>query len=348
MSETEKLTLRRADNQDRDALRRFAKEIWPGRREDVLERRWWWLTVPKQCLIAVSASGDIAAMAGDRQCRVAADGDVKRATDICDWYVSPRYAGQGLGRALVAELMEQYDLLFTISISDDAVAGFTRLGWSVPSSVSMSLSPVPALSRGIAAILARRTGDRFRLEEDDLSAPAIGTEFDDLWQRALPAGTLAMVRDSRELRWRLAVVPGRRYRSFRCYASGVLVGYMLARVIPRGTLPQLRGLPTGVIADFLVDGATRDAFVALLEPTLRWLVSQGAGVVVTMTTDPRFAHVLAQTGFLSPETLIVGRALRRLGTRSSTVFPGDRVRAARWYLTLADSDLDFTLGADAD
>src|SRR2546428_6121367 len=152
--------------------------------------------MPKQSLVAVSNSGDVAAIVGERQCRVDADGRTLRATDICDWYVSPRFAGRGLGRTLVAQLMAQYDLLFTISISDAAVAGFTRLGWSAPSSVAMSLAPVAAVSRRIAAVLARPERDRFRVVDDDLTAASVGTELDDLWPRAVPIGTLAMVRDS--------------------------------------------------------------------------------------------------------------------------------------------------------
>jgi len=171
------------------------------------------------------------------------------------------------------------------------------------------------------------------------AAPHAGVEIEDverfpdevaaLFERVVPEHRAIAVRDARQLDWRFALHPERRYRIGLSRAHGELRGYA---VFAKGGFD---GDPeAGLVCDWLVPPGERDAARALFA----WLAREGerAGVerLVAVVPDTASDWIAFQdAGFRVAPTryTIVGR-------RS---LPGYDMRwmHRHWYYTLGDTDL---------
>jgi hypothetical protein len=157
-----------------------------------------------------------------------------------------------------------------------------------------------------------------------------GTGFDDLWRRASDSHPNCLVRDSAFLSWRFGRMPGRNHVVLGATRGGTLVGYAVLRPIEengsltirvvdifthQGEAGVFRSLIRAVIAEARARGATRVAMLELFQPVLRRELALALFFVGRWTVS------------------ISGRCL---GCPQDEFYD-----TRRWWITYADSDLDF-------
>jgi hypothetical protein len=178
------------------------------------------------------------------------------------------------------------------------------------------------------------------LEQEDISAVEIG-EFDDrfnaFWEKVCEGHPLIMVRDRAFLTWRFVECPNRRYATFAAEREGTLAGYVVVRTQDKGAYRL------GHIIDFLVRRDDEETLGHLVATAMRRLKNRGVDIVSCT---------------ISPSARMPNRVLRRCGFLYGK--PGDHVvnsygsmrqdirEAKEWFVTRADSDVDFALGEDGE
>lgn len=336
---------RRPRRGDEAELSSFSSLIWPTAPRNKLAGRWWW-NGPKepQCLLAEHrASGEIAAMCGARRTRFAIGSRTVDAVSICDWDVSPRHKGKGLGRGLVQQAGEGCSVLYTTSISASAAAAFSKLGWTGDARVPISLA-----NPQVTAAVARLGGPRkvqVRVVDAGQRLPLDLRMFDELWSRGRPADALGMVRDGRFLLEHLAYCPDRKYRLALSFHDDALVGYLLFRILPRRSFRRLPWVRVGLLVDmFRIPGL--GAAEALIAAASEDLVRAGVGVCAMLATERGIRERLPRMGFVSANETPFGKVLAPVHTRcmfsSSEKLPQF---LNGWSLSFADNDMDFVFGS---
>lgn len=333
--------------EDRPGLRALAREVWPDRPENIFADRWWLRGSERSALVGIHRdTNELVGVLADRRCRVEIEGRTVSASGICDWYLSPRHSGHGLGKRLMKKLIDAYDLVIGISPTEVSHANLKRLGFGPVFPAPAYLAPVP--SAWIAARVARtRSTAKLEVTGLDLHDPSdVPAAIDLIWAARGDRSSVSLVRDAAEIRWRVGVTRARDYRLFLAYAAGKPAGYLLARVGPRGTSNRLAWSPLGLVVDFLtVDPEESSVFVSLLEQCLAWFARKGAPLALALTTLPSAAQTFHRLGFVSPATPLVGAKLGKLGTRFTYRYPTGHTEARAFHFTFADADLDLALGA---
>jgi len=335
--------------EDRQHVRAFASRVWSDSAAGHFDERWWWNSAPVQAMVARhETTGDIAALCAGRRSRIAVGERVFECTAICDWFVSPDHKGKNLGVLIARALTDQVDVGTTMSISDDAVAGFAKLGWgpSPAGLIPFFWAAPPVLWRHR---LAGRKARRYAVESQALSLASaervLDDELDALWEASRPTRPVSMVRDARALREHLALVPTRQYRLTTARSEGRLVGYVLSRDLPRNAFPRLGPTRITLLSDILTASAHDDAFAELLPRVLHDAAADGQDSALAMTTYRAYFGVMASHGLLSSEPSALGVRIPRLKTRFMVLPPKEaEIDAERLYLTALDSDGDLSFG----
>ena len=342
--------LERPTEEDQAKLAAFAAKTSSPPQPDHFRDRWWWNAQPVEAMIARHAStGDVAALCGGRRSRLAVKDQVFEATAICDWFVSPEHMGKGLGATLAHALTAEVQAATTMSISNDAVAAFVRLGWtpSPAATIPYYVAPVPVmLAHRVRKPRTTAQGLDVALTEISAAAcDAIGHELDALWEASRATRPVAMVRDAAALRAHLRLVPHRRYRLATARRGGVLVGYVLSRDLPRSAFPRLGPTRITFLGDMLTASDHDDAITELVLHTLSAAAHAGQDTALTMTTYRPYGVALAKLGLLSSTHPVLGVRVPRLRTRWMILPPkGHELRTEDVYLTGLDSDGDLSFG----
>jgi hypothetical protein len=342
--------LERPAQSDQTAIATFAAKTSVPPQPDHFKDRWWWNAAPVEAMIARhQASGAVAALCAGRRSRMAVDDKVYEATAICDWFVSPDHMGHGLGGTLANALTDEVQAATTMSISNDAVAAFVRLGWtpSPAATIPYYVAPVPVmLAQRFRGAAAQVPGQEIASSEISASTcGAIGPEFDALWQASRRTRRVAAVRDSAALQAHLRLVPTRRYRLTTARRDGALVGYVLSRDLPRNAFPRLGPTRITFLGDVLTASDHDDVFSDLVLHTLRAAALAGQDTGLTMTTYEPYGRALARLGLLSSEHPVLGVRIPRLKTRWMVLPPkGVEIAEADVFLTGLDSDGDLSFG----
>lgn len=336
--------LRRPCAEDRTPLEALARSIWPDRDPTALHERWWWRDDPPHAWVAEHVpSGAIAAICGARRVRFRLGDEEMPASSICDWYVAPRHAGKGLGRALVRQSQQGHAFMFASAASDSAAAGLSKLGWGGDTRYPTCLAATP-----VVASLGAFPRSRLAIDSRTLVAPECGEvpEIDRLWQTLHWDRAAMMVRDASHMSGHLRLAPpGRRYTLLVAQQSGRPRGYLLWRVMPRRALRAFPWVRIGLISDFLVHRRDTATLRALLGFAARQLVRQGVGLMLVMAGDPLHLRLLDRLGFVSPRTPLIGPTLtERMSNRTMYLCPeGIQAGSGGWHFTFADNDTDLTL-----
>jgi len=334
--------IRRTTSADRVALERFAAAVIPRHRPGSIPTRWWWKTDPPACWIGVHEdTGEIAATCAARPASILVDGlSVRAAAGICDWYVSPRDRGRGLGRMLVERVHREHPVMFATSISESAAMGFHRLGWS-----GTERLPVFIGQPGAVAALGVRSGGTNVTSGPVTTSEGPWQAIDEVW-RSSPGPLPAMApRDAAFVRHHLALAPACSYRVALASLAGRPAGYALYRVLPAASVRRFPVARVGLLVDFWAGGADRAVVLrALAARAGAEMAVSGAVAVVGMATQSWVAHCLAGLGFASRRTPIVGRAVAALSPLAMHNGAG-LPPFGEWHLTLADGDTDLLLGA---
>lgn len=329
--------------EDRENLKALCAETWPDLSPEAFERRWWWRSPsPPLKIAADEKTGEITGFCA--YIPFAADDGrrVRSSAWLVDFFVSPRRQGQGIGRRLVESVNREFEIVASLNQSDAAYALFSRLGWAERRRIKLHLNFWPLLPGAVRLLAAGETDANFQLRGAPFPSGHLGLEFDRLWDDARGRFGLSSVRSSRSLLERFGW-PGNPYRLLRCERKGTLAGYMITRRLAGGAVRSLRGLPAGLIVDYLTaqEGAAQ-IFSALLAESARQLAGEGPAVILALSSVPAFGRELAKLGFVHSESQLIGKALSRLdvGFTITAASGGEAIAAAPWFLTLGDCDMD--------
>ena len=328
------IRVRPYSNEDKEALRRFVRGVWPVRPDEMFDKRWWWRRTPPSLFLAVDDDAQrIVGMCAYIPFELHSDGNDERAAWFVDFFVSPDQQGKGIGKSLTREVMKTFPVTASLSQSDDAWATFRKLEWSERSYAKLYLHIAPKLWPG-----PRHHPDIAITSHpfDSNLAPEIAGQIDRLWLSARDAYKAIAVRDSATLNTRYARFEQRRYRLFLAHRDGEIVGYLISRVLPKKTLRSFHQ-SIGLVVDYLTINDNADAFSALLRSATTASLSAGARAMLCMSTHSGTSGVLTKAGYLHSGTPLIGRKLRALDVGFTCYGP---VVPSNWFLTPGDCDLD--------
>jgi hypothetical protein len=269
------------------------------------------------------------------------------AVAICDWYVAPGHAGRMIGRRLVRQFDAPDRLMYAFSMSEDAIAYLTRLGWVGPHTATFMALPLPAIASLVSALNLRQS--EVSVEEHVVSAgafpPAIASDFDQVETGSANNAAAHMCRDSKEWSWRLSMNSERQYHFGLARRSGRPVGYVVVRRLIPGSSRLMGRLPGALVTDLVVADGDDAALRALISRAARIAGSLGAVVALAVTTNASHRNTLARAGFLSPSVPFLGRKLQRHAPQFMWLprGPGIGLAAERMDLMFGDSDVDLKL-----
>ena len=164
----------------------------------------------------------------------------------------------------------------------------------------------------------------------------LGTGYDCFWNRVRTKYDLMLVRDRAFLRWRFLEIPTREYHILSARKGDEILGYIVLR------LTEVRGIMTGLIADFLVlageegNRAGQHLLHAALERFKEANMPLAGGLVLPHTQE---YALMRRAGFLSAPKLFAPQPFH-LFVRSHCDDPPLEAltRPETWYVSIADHD----------
>ena len=164
---------------------------------------------------------------------------------------------------------------------------------------------------------------------------AFDERFDDLWMRVRDKYPIMLIRDRAYLSWRFAPVSNRRYRVLAALQKGELLGYVVVRCTD-----EIRGIPIGLIMDFLLEPGKRGELAGdlLLEKVWRYFqeekVAMGGGLALPHTVE---CEVMERSGYRRCPDRFSPRLFRVAFNCYAPTLPAtDQIRPTDWFLTIAD------------
>jgi hypothetical protein len=300
------------------------------------------------CVAAIhQPSGVIAGLCAGRPSKWVVGGQTHPAVAICDWYVAPTHAARMLGRRLVRHFETPNCMLYAFSMSDDAIAYLTRLGWIGPYTSALLALPLPRVARAAHAILRSRRGLDVRDYVVDSGAlpAALAQDLDRIQVVRTGDAHAHMWRGADEWSWRLSVCGERSYRFGVAYRAGEPVGYTVVRRLTSGSSRLLGRLPGALLTDLVAVADDTEVLRALIARATAYASELGAAVALAATTNAGQHRALAAMGFLSPSVPLLGRFLQQRAPQYMWLprGPAAQFTANDMSLTFADSDVDFKL-----
>ncbi len=158
--------------------------------------------------------------------------------------------------------------------------------------------------------------------------------FDGFWARVQDKYPVMVIRDHRYLAWRFARISGRQYRILVVQVGDEVVGYIVLRCA------NIRGIPTGLIMDLLVEAGPRGEAAGdrLMAEVWRYFRSENmwlaGGLISSHTSEYR---IMRRAGYLPcPERF--APQLFRLAYRVHDKKPATDLGLLpeHWFVTIAD------------
>ena len=338
-----------ANSIDDARLFKFAAAAWPGRRDHGGFLSSWWRRAEPVCGVAAvhQATNAMAGVCAARPSEWMIDGRRHPAVALCDLYIAPDHGGRLLGRRLIRHFYEQDRFVHGFSMSADAIAYVTRLGWAGPHAASLMVLPLPGVAKTMHSIFMR--AGRLDLHEYVVDAgalpPALAICLDRIEDARRLASPAHMLRGAADWRWRLDVGGRRRYFFCVVHRSAEPVGYVAVRRMTPGRSRMLGRLTGAIITDLVAVGDDPAVLRALGAAAASLAARMAVTVAIAATTSASHRRALADIGYWSAELPALGRLL----ARRSPLFmwlprgPATGLTADRMVLTFADSDVDFNL-----
>ncbi|MBI2568173.1 MAG: hypothetical protein HYV63_14180 [Candidatus Schekmanbacteria bacterium] len=207
----------------------------------------------------------------------------------------------------------------------DLEATLARRGWP-----SMLAKGASRLWARVAHRSTRRGASTSGLEVLELAD--VPAELDLFWSRVSTAHAAIAVRDCAFLRWRFLDCPHHDHQIHAVRRSGELAGYLVER------LALSEGGPVATVVDFLTARDDQQALEALLEQAFdNWRARRVERVECCLgAACGRLGAALRKMGFS------FGHERTRLAYVTANQVLARRLRErSPWYVTAADSDLDF-------
>ena len=302
--------------------------------------------------------GRIVGMQAEIPFSVKIDDEEVRAASPIELMVDPEWRLRGVGPALSEVQRHRTELVLALGITEDAIQMYRRLGWTDLGTLDRRLyvahpmkvlqyqgstqrraflallAPFIALLSSFTSVLARIHRGGTRLVEQ----PHFDERVDELWSRVSASYGAIAVRDYRNLHWRFDQCPRADvYRRFYLERRRSIRGYVVLRD------SRWRGLKTLKIVDYL---ATPRDVVSMFAHAIR-IAKQSDHVFVEVTSrDEPSRRKLAMTGLARVRARGAFRG-RSSGFRCMISVGSGGMAAATattpwsWFLTSADSDLEF-------
>jgi GNAT superfamily N-acetyltransferase len=348
--------MRRYRRQDDEAatVRFLLSKLAPAKREEAFRERvvrWRWQYYdnphnpePEPIIFVAEAEGAIVGLLCPLAVTLRTKAGLVSASWGNDWLVEPRYRGTGLGWAMMEARVKSFPVaLSSWALSARAYEVIAKLG----------LAPVPGFTRAWIVLSRWRcgrllaAGRRYRKLLELLRLPPelrrlkkqvrpgieVVTELPqdsgDLWERVSTNYGFAIDRSLKYLEWRYRGHPTQKYRFVTARHEGALIGLAVVRLTADRP-------PLGSICDLLADPGDSALVSSLISAALDDLRSLGACAAIA-DFPPKLAGAFLSVGkpVLTEELQILisegGRAYADAG-----IFD-----AASWYLSRADSDIDF-------
>jgi hypothetical protein len=344
---------RRSD--EADALRLLVSKIAPEERDNVLEERqarwkWQYYENPSNpeaepILWVAEAAGAMVGLVCPLAVRLRTPGGLVGASWCNDWIVAKTHRGTGLGWRLEEAWVKTFPVALGRGWSERAYAVSVKLGmvtvggfhrvWIVLSRLGFArLLAASGQYRRLwqAARIMPRFGLAAKGGGELASSMSEGVPEDAgrLWSAVSGRYAFSVERDPKHLSWRYARHPRHKYRFVEARVRGRLAGLAVVRLTADSP-------PVGVICDLIADPADGPVFTSLVDASLDLLGSMGACAVVA-----DFPPALAGS-FAALRRPALKSEIKILVTDNNKAYaPQGILDASSWYLSMGDSDLDFS------
>jgi hypothetical protein len=338
-----------AKSVEESRLIQFAAAVWPDRSpHEHFLAGWWTRADPAGAVAAVHRpTGEMAGICGGRPCEWAIADESVPAVAICDWYVASAHAGRGLGKRLVQQFEVPGRFLYAFSISEAAIANFTKLGWQGPYRSALMILPLPRLVGIPWSLTTRRGGLELRDYEigGGESLGALAADLDQIEAGRRGDECAHMRRGAQDWSWRLSLCGNRRYRFCVARQAGKPLGYVVARPMAPGSSRQLGNLRAAITTDLVAVNDDAEVLRALARQAVAIASDLRAAVALTATTSAAHRRALARAGFLSQNFPLLGGVLARRAPQFMWLprGPAASLAANDLALTFADAAVDLDL-----
>lgn len=324
------------------ALRAFAAGVWGTAGWERVRKAWWLKTGYADAVAAVDQASEQVAgicVAVPSEWGLP-DGRQASAVSICGWYVAPGFTGRGLGKMLVRSFEARASCMNALSISDAAVANFTKLGWKGPFSTRLRLLPLPAARRSRG-----RHGGRFSLASYEVSADRVPAEVAAALDRIdaeRPASVLRRKRRSADWKAFLGACPTRCLRFHFIHDGARPVGYFVIRPTDRESGRVYRLARLHYVSD-LVLNTEDDAAVDFVLDSIVAAAPSSAGALLLCATSEAVASAAAARGWMDERSPLLGQRLARKAPKYMVAGDFLPLAAGDFRLTFVDSDVDLNI-----
>lgn len=340
---------------DRVALLKFQRDVYGPHALQLDEQRFIWLhqrnphAAAGPDILICRKEGQIVGQQSALPFELKAGAFSLRAHWAIDLVVHPGWRLRGVGPALAAQFSARHDVALGLGVSDDGARMLQHFGWidlgRLPSFVHVLdlervvrqypphklLAPLARLAQPVLGTVQQVVEHYARNHRANIySMERFDERVDDFWEKVSPFYPVIARRDYQALRWRFDAVPDReRYTRLYLLERDRLRGYAVLR------RAAWRNETVGSIVDYL---AYPSWTAPLLAHCVTYLRGSGGAAILLGTRNAGIHSTLRLLGFIPRNT--GPRFLLRLNEPRSALMPLLGA-ASNWYLTMADSDVDF-------
>ncbi len=319
----------------------FALKTWGEEYSRKVLTEWWISSSHAETMVALDERQDRIAgiVVGVKSRWPLNNGTVSDTVSICGWYVSPEYAGQGVGRLLVGYFDRSTTSQNTIAITENAVEGFRKLGWAGPFRSHIFVMPIPVFRR------TPKVNDDFffssyKVRGDELPKKLI-KELEFI-EQSRPKNQIRRLRTIEDLRSHLGVWPNRIHNFHVLTRGAEAIGFFIIRVTDHKAALLYRITRLSYVTDIVMNQEDEQSLL-YLSKIIGVAAPWNAGGIILCTTCRKISNALSTAGWLSEKSPIIGK---RLLDKAPLYMVGGLLsleQQSNIKMTFADSDVDLNL-----
>lgn len=319
----------------------FALKTWGEEFSRKVLTEWWISSTHAETMVALDERHNRIAgiVVGVKSRWPLNDGTVTDTVSICGWYVSPEYAGQGVGRLLVGYFDQSTTSQNTIAITKNAVEGFRKLGWAGPFRSHIFLMPLPVFRHTMKANDCFSLAS-YRIRGDELPKKLI-KELEVI-EQTRPKNQIRRLRKIEDLLSHLSVWPNRIHNFHVLTRGAEPIGFFIIRETDHKAALLYRITRLSYVTDIVMNKEDEQSLFYLSEiivKTAHW----NAGGIILCTTCPKISNALTKAGWLSGKSPFIGK---RLLEKAPLYMVGGLLsleQQSEIKMTFSDSDVDLNL-----
>lgn len=335
---------------DRARVFAFLERVHSPQQSERLKRQWDWKydanpfnpgDTPE--LVLMQDRDEIIGLCGVIPLRVAVHGKEYPMVHPCDLVLAPMYRGRRLSERLINSYMHKNRMGFgwlnpasmrrTTNLLGASAKQLTPLVRILqPLALAQQLLPRKFCEHAPPAAAGEGIFSRAYNQSNIARVSRFDARFDALWERARGEHLVIGVRDARFLNWRFAERPDVEYIHLCARRGAQVDGYIVLRVDAK------RRVRIGYIVDMFGEDASLDL---LFDAAIRYFKSQKTHVLFGQFTAGAYRRKFYRRGFLPllwhKRPYVYARVERR--EPELQVFG----EVNRWFLTMADGDMEMSL-----